>query len=324
MIRCRTLAALVLSLLVVPAGAGAHARSPRRAVFAVTNTNDSGAGSLRQAILNANAAGGSNTLTFGGLAGVAPFTITLSTPLPSVSSPLAIDGTSAPGWSGTPVVVLDGSLITGYSNGILIAWGGCAVKGLVIQGFSGAGIFFDIPVVALGTGSCLIAGNYIGTNAAGTAAVPNGSGVAVSYGVVIIDGTTLAGRNVISGNAQAGIYLLYPGCVVRGNYIGLNAAGTAAVGNSLAYDFSGIDIRTSNTVIGGSGAGEGNVISGNGGTFGAGIHIRPDPVPTGLSVAVQGNWIRTDASGTAAVPNGFGMVDEGVDSLIGGDRKSVV
>ena len=77
--------------------------------FTVTNTNDSGGGSFRQAIIDSNGSGtGLNTITFAILpAGVQ--TISLLSALPTVTHPVVIDGTTEPGFAGTPIIVLNGS-----------------------------------------------------------------------------------------------------------------------------------------------------------------------------------------------------------------------
>ena len=80
----------------------------RGATFIVTTTADSGAGSLRQAILNANTNPGPDTITFQ-ISGTKPFTITPSSALPLVTNTLTIDGTTQPGYSNAPVVELKGS-----------------------------------------------------------------------------------------------------------------------------------------------------------------------------------------------------------------------
>src|SRR5262245_25958437 len=80
------------------------------AVFTVINTLASGAGSLRQAILDAN-----NTANVGGVADRIVFNITgasteisFGTALPDVTEAVVIDGTTQPGFTGTPVVKLEG------------------------------------------------------------------------------------------------------------------------------------------------------------------------------------------------------------------------
>src|SRR5437016_12690422 len=72
--------------------------SPAGQTFTVTNTNDSGVGSLRQAILDANANAGTDTIAFNIGSGVR--TINLLSQLSNLSDPVIIDGTTQPGFSG--------------------------------------------------------------------------------------------------------------------------------------------------------------------------------------------------------------------------------
>ncbi len=279
--------------------------------FTVTTTADSGPGSLRQAILDSNASGepDANVIEFdiepGGVQ-----TIALTSPLPQITATVEIDGTSQPGFSGTPIIVLDGSAAGAAANGLDLETEASTVRGLVIGGFSYAGIYIG------GFGNT-IAGNYVGTDAGGTVAHGNGTGVEIDNGGSdnIIGGTTAADRNVISGNSEG--VILSPdgygttGNVVEGNYIGTNAAGDAALPNQdsgvqLANDGGGIDR------IGGMEPGAGNVISGNGST---GVYL------DGRGFRVEGNLIGTDATGAIAVGNGYDGVFIGPSSrgnVIGG------
>jgi hypothetical protein len=171
-----------------------------------------------------------------------------------------------------------------------------------------------IAILNTGATGNLIAGNYIGTDVTGTEALGNAHyGIALDFsdGANTIGGSTVAARNIISGNGYAGVLVSFEiGDVVVGNYIGTDATGSEALGNTragvLESDSSGIR-------IGGSGPGEGNVISGNQ----VGIDVSGD---TGDVVA--GNFIGTDARGNRAVGNiSNGMVLEGgaFNNLIGSD-----
>jgi len=129
----------------------------------------------------------------------------------------------------------------------------------VISGNHGSGVFLFGPRRAH------VFGNYIGLNAAGTAAVGNdGSGVQVMGGGNHSIGSSTPGeRNVISGNGSSGIRIAANDVanVIRNNLIGTKADGTGDLGNG----GSGVNLvgAVSNS-IGGSGAGEGNVLAGNG------------------------------------------------------------
>ncbi|WP_168221729.1 beta strand repeat-containing protein [Aquisphaera giovannonii] len=173
---------------------------------------------------------------------------------------------------------------------------GNLVSGNGAQPGSGLGIWLN------GSGSTrnLVQGNYVGTNLAGTAAIPN-----LRVGVYLQSGAgdNSVSGNVISGNLQQGIELNgsdVSGNAISGNKIGLNVGGNAAVGNRM----DGIQlVGASNNTIG-----PGNVISGNGFSDapGSGVNINGSGAASNL---VQGNFIGTDAAGQSAVPNaGDGII----------------
>jgi hypothetical protein len=265
----------------------------------VTNTNDSGPGSLRQAILNANARPGPDIITFA--IGSGARTINLLSPLPPVSGVTSIDGTTQPGFAGVPLIELNGGGIP--AAGIKLTAGASRVRGLVINRF-------NYGVAITDAGGNIVEGNYIGTNLSGTAALPNQiDGVVVfSSRDNLIGGTTAAARNVISGNLNVGVEIGRNGPFnnrVQGNFIGTNAAGTGDLGNRA----NGVLIRvgTSN-LIGGTVPGARNVISGNDLPGVALGHTEP------VGNLVQGNFIGTNAAGTAALGNnGAGLIFGGVD-----------
>jgi len=90
--------------------------------FTVTDTNDSGIGSLRQAILDSNSIGGPNTINFN-IPFSGPFDITPLTNYPVITTSLTIDGTTQPGFAGTPLVVIDTSLLPIPGNPFVAAPG---------------------------------------------------------------------------------------------------------------------------------------------------------------------------------------------------------
>jgi hypothetical protein len=147
----------------------------------------------------------------------------------------------------------------------------------VISGNVQNGIVFDSP---FSDNDINVVNNHIGTNAAGTAAVPNGAnGIFVfdtlPAGITVapkvnIGGANAVQRNVISGNAGNGIRALNHNTLhiyIRGNYIGTNAAGTGDLGNGangILADSSTGGSSFHDFYVGGAAAGEGNTISGNG------------------------------------------------------------
>jgi parallel beta-helix repeat protein len=159
-----------------------------------------------------------------------------------------------------------------------------------------------VEILDDGTSGNTVKGNYIGTDASGTGAVPNGMGVLIHAGAEdnTVGGTTAGERNVISGNGR-GVWITdFPtrDNTVKGNYIGTDAAGTSDLGNSRA----GVELTGAvDNTVGGTTAGERNVISGNG--YGVVISTSSD-------TEVKGNYIGTNALGTGAIPNGSGVLIE--------------
>ena len=162
-----------------------------------------------------------------------------------------------------------------------------------------------------------ISGNYIGTDASGTEAIGNAhDGVAIwdsQYNV--IGGDTEGERNLISGNGNNGVSISGSGAMsntISGNYIGTDVNGTTDLGNSGCGVSIHGDARYN--VIGGSTAGERNVISGNSDN---GVSISGSGA---MSNTISGNYIGTDASGTEAIGNvydGVGIWDGAQGNVIG-------
>jgi hypothetical protein len=146
--------------------------------FLVSNTANSGPGSLRQAILDSNAATGStNTIDFN-ISGSGVQTIAPLSALPTITHHVWIDGESQPGYSGTPLIELSGSQ-AGSGDGLLITAPNVTVRGLDINDFSqGAGI----QLTGTGATGDWIDGNFLGTDPIGTLAVPNVYGVEIDGG----------------------------------------------------------------------------------------------------------------------------------------------
>ena len=280
-----------------------HAAGP----FTVTNNLDSGIGTLRQAIMDAENNAGTDTIQFA--IGTGAQTITLASPLPTITDPLIIDGTTQPGYAGTPLIALDGVNLGGGSSGLLISAGASTVKGLNIQHFNTDGIRLFTK------GGNTITGNYIGIDLTGTAAAGN-----AVYGIEISDspnniigGTTGAARNLISGNGISAILVTgnsSTGNLIQGNFVGTDATGTAKVGNGQPGNTDALVVNGSNNTIGGTAAGAGNLVSGNNNN---GISV------FGTANIVQGNLVGTDPTGNAALGNfRDGIIVGGKDGIIGG------
>ncbi len=274
------------------------------ATYTVTNTNDSGAGSFRQAILNANANGGADTITFN-ISGTGFHWITISSALPTITGQVTIDATTDDSFisnGSQPAIILDGNNLA--SDGLVLSStaDGSIIRGFVIRDFAGDGI-----EIQAGSDSNTIAGNRIGRIwatgvAAGAGEENTGSGIRVEGANNTIGGTSTADRNVISGNTDSGVRITgaaASGNIVAGNYIGLLADGTTTLGNNNGVSIAG---GASSNTIGGATTAHRNVISGNAID---GVEI----LQVSSGNMIQNNYIGTDVSGTLDRGNG----DEGID-----------
>lgn len=231
--------------------------------FTVINTNDSGAGSLRQAILDANAAAGRTVIKFN-IPGAGKQVIRPQTYLPFLQGDTTVDGYSQPGalpaTDTTPAVlkvVLDGGQCANFCNGLVLEADDNVVRGLAINDFApGNGIVVE-------SDENIIQGNILGAGVAALVAIPNGqSGVNVNSGSGnLIGGPQPDDRNIIAGNGVQGIILFSDDNEVYGNAIGTNWDGSLALGNG----GSGVEIYGDGNRVGGMEAGEPNVIAYNGG-----------------------------------------------------------
>jgi hypothetical protein len=270
------------------------------ATFLVTTTADSGAGSFRQAILDANANPGPDALFFEFPSGSALFRPVSS--LPTITDTLDIQGDRNPNPSAAPRFILSG-LDTGLSNGLTIegpAAAGSVVQGLTISEFKGDGIAIknssDITIKGcfIGKWTHDAQGNTgAGIHVVGSNRISAGEAGALDS--LTIPGSQRWGSsNIIGGNAGPGISI--DGGerhTIFGNLIGLRQSGSAlplVVPNAV-----GILVSNGSVTIGSSADGSGNVISGN---TTHGIHIA-----SGSGTIVQGNHLGTDVAGIRAVAN---------------------
>jgi hypothetical protein len=287
------------------------------ATYTVANTADSGAGSLRQAILDANANPGADTINFN-IIGSGFHTIAPLAPLPTITEGVTIDGYSQPGASantnppdqGTNAVIeieIDGENMGSASLrvGLAIAATGVQVRGLAVNRCAGGGIR-----VTTGGDGAVIAGNFVGPDSTGTSSFPDAQnpGVDVEFAAnVVIGGLNPADRNLISGNGSDNVRLgSGSGHALQGNLIGTNAAGTTKLPGAY-FTVHGITSAATGVTIGGMTASARNVISG----FGSGI--------SAATATIQGNYIGTDVTGTNPIPNATGMLITGPNMVVGGN-----
>jgi RHS repeat-associated protein len=289
------------------------------ASFPVSVTSDSGAGSLRQAILDANSTPGANLITFnipgGGVQIIAPFS-----ELPAVTNQVTIDATTQPGYAGTPLIVLSGSS-SGFINGLTITAPGCTIKGFVIGNFGSSSPRHGIVLLSA---SNMVSACYVGVSETGAATRFNHY-----FGILIsnapgnnIGGLDVTNRNLIGGNIT-GVFITGPGSsnnVVFGNWFSLSANGS----NTLVNGTDIIISNAPNNIIGGSVAAARNVLAGttqnivvNGGATGNNIlgnylNLFPNGSPTTTSSGHIGVLVQ-NATGTVIGAAGAGNVISGCD-----------
>ena len=306
----------------------------RAATLVVITTADSGPGSLRDAITLANAAPGHDQIQFA-IPGMGVKTIAPLSELPTITDPLTIDGYTQPGAAANTLAVgsdavllieLSGASAPQGSDGLRLDTDDSVISGLVINGWKPAAMpdplnprGHGVSVLA-GADRNVISGNFIGTNAAGTAAVANRAGVHIVGGAdSLIGGASPAARNVISGNAMWGIRVTgfeTQRVAIQGNYVGTNASGTGAVPNE-----TGVFVVNgpADTLVGGTAAAARNIISGN---THAGVNLTKTSGAIDANpprTVVQGNWVGLDATGAVKLGNGIGVFISSVDgATVGG------
>jgi hypothetical protein len=240
--------------------------------FSVTNTNDSGSGSLRKAILDANARLGADTIRFN-IPGTGVKTILPASELPDITDPVVIDGYTQPGSKKNTratgaidaVIQIELRGLNAGSNvvGLHIAASNVVVRGLAINSFRGDGIRIDA-----GTGT-RIEGNFLGADASGDLDRGNEDAVDVEGAGVksTIGGTTPDKRNLISGNNGSAVALQGKGGnKVQGNLIGVHKDGTTPMGGSEVN----VIVQSSNNTVGGAVVEASNVIAHS---FGSGVGV---------------------------------------------------
>ena len=257
------------------------------ATLTVTNNGDAATGgTLRWALKVAATNGQVDTIAFNLPAST---TIAPTGNLPWISelaTGLTIDGTTQPGYSGTPIVKLLGTN-KAVTEGLVMQAENNTIKGLFITKFPGAGVTF------MGGRSNAVKNCYVVSNVA--------DGIYLSstkFGTV--GGTNAADRNVISTNGGNGIYLNGDDCysnTIAGNYIGTDATGLLPLGNLS----DGVLVAAPSNQIGGRIAGARNVICGNGN---GGVALASGVAAGNV---IEGNYLGVNAGGTSAVPNTSGV-----------------
>jgi len=272
-------------------------------ILSVTNTNDSGAGSLREAITSANSNGGFNIIEFAIGSGCGPHVITLNSALPTIKASVLINGYTQTGSAENDLdvgfdavfcIVLDGGTHS-VNNGFTVPASAANGVALTVEGIAFSG-FTNAAINLQGGGGHVIEGVRIGGSTSGGALDPVGFGVDVGSGVsgVTIGGSDNHSRNVIGDATHNGI-------LVEGSGGGLGPAHDNQIINNLiglgwntnTGHFTNLGITLDALLI----HGRNNTISGN--QFGFGV------TATGL--------FTTDAHDNTVSGNYFGVSSLGDD-----------
>jgi hypothetical protein len=287
--------------------------------FVVTTTGDSGAGSLRQAVLDANSSLNPATIKFN-IATPCPAVIGLATGLPHITSPIIIDGYTQPGAapntdafaSNATLCVLLKPASGTLANALQVPAAGAASASLVVRGLGFGG--FGQPVMLLGGSDHVIAGNQFGGSVSGVA-LPGAALQAIAIGVnaggsLVVGGPAIADRNVIGGggfygiNVQSTVVSTPEQCRIVNNLIGVAANGFAPLPN-----FTGIGLGggactvASNRIVGNSQ--DAILINGGNGTV------------------IQDNILGVDVHGNGALNSGAGVhITSGSGNVIGTSAAS--
>ena len=212
--------------------------------YVVINTNDSGAGSLRAALINANLNASADTITFN-IPGAGVRTITPLTPLPSVVFPVVINATTQPGYAGTPLIELNGASAGAGANGFTLNATNVTIRGFKITGFGAAGVAIIDP----GTGT--LTGNKVSQNS-----IVNNGGLGIDL-IPTVGGNPITGvtaNDALDGDNGPNGLQNFP--VVTGAFINANSTSITGSLNSAPNTAYAIELFSS-TAADPSGYGEG-------------------------------------------------------------------
>jgi hypothetical protein len=248
--------------------AGAPSIAPA-ATFTVSNTDDSGAGSLRQAIIDANGAAGDDVIVFAGgpFGDSTPDTITLGGTALQITSNITVQGpgtnlltisgnnastvfiasgTSGNGATLSGLTITGGSIASGFGGGInnsgILNVTDCAVSGNSISGFGQGGGIYTLGTLRVTNST--ISGNSIGNNG-------QGGGIGVNSGTVIIDGCTISGNTIGSGGMGGGIQGFGSWTITNSTFFNNSVAGLGQ-GGAMHLQGSGPLTIVSSTIAGNS------------------------------------------------------------------------
>ena len=275
--------------------------------------SDTGNGSLRKAIAEANSNPGLDSIKFN-IPPAGPKSIIPLSKLPNIVDPVIIDGTTQPGFVDKPIIEINCSGIGAFDAFDVFA-PGTTIRGLVLNRKTVGGTCI---VLWAGSDGSVVEGNFFGTDLTGTIRVGN------VYNAIIsessnnrIGGTAVGARNVFAGHGNPAVALVAGANnnVVQGNLFGTNVSGTVRLGNT--QDGIIITFGARDATIGGTTTAARNIISGSG--F-SGIAIVGTGADSTQGHRILGNYIGTNITGTADFGSSLAgiYVKDSPKNIIGG------
>ncbi|MDH4170997.1 MAG: PKD domain-containing protein, partial [Acidimicrobiia bacterium] len=208
---------------------------------------------LRAAIAEANAAANLDVVAFtippAYAAAPGVFRFTPASPYPNMSHPVILDAATQPGWSGDPIVELDGTAAAGATAGLNLVTSDSFIRGFILHSFADEGLEIDGSTGAGDRNTML--DNWVGFDAS-LAAKPN-----LDNGILVTDNASanLLASNIVGHNTRAGIVVRRPGTVdnvVIDNLVGVGPDGTTPMPNGLhgfeIFDATADNLFEGNTV----------------------------------------------------------------------------
>jgi parallel beta-helix repeat protein len=256
-----------------------------RTIFVVNSTGDAldsfpgdgicadatGACTIRAALQEASISPAPDAVHFA--IGSGSQTIALTNDSLVVLGEITIDGTTQPGYDGTPLITIDGSALS-YAHGLSIMDGRATIRGLALRGF-------NVAVACVGGSGHAIMNNWIGPDVFNPSA-----------GIVLSVSEVLVAENVIAGHASSAVHVSADDCIVRDNRIGTDASGMVQTGSPF-----GVGIRI-------NGASRTRVLRNLVAPRGGGIFVQG---ATATANVIGENSIGVAADGTALPMNGIGV-----------------
>jgi parallel beta-helix repeat protein len=233
--------------------------------YTVTSGADAGPGSLRQAILDAQATPGANAILFNIPGALCPRTIDLQSVLPDITQDLIIDGSSQPGfignssdvgYNGSRCVAIRRAGGSNLAHALRVPSNAPSDTTLTVDSLAFGG-FNDAIHLAAGNGHRIVGSQFGGMVGSVVSLFGNGTAIRVTGGAsgVTVGGDAPRALNAI-GDASTGVLITTSGNSVVNNFVGTTPGGGAALPNAFGVIIAGPgNVVRENLIAGNSGPG---------------------------------------------------------------------